>query len=101
MRLNDDKISDIAFNLTDRLEQDSRVEFIAPKNSVRARVSRSITSELQMEDDVIRIVTEMIDAMKSVKRDSKQWDAHFERLYKQEMAKRGRDWDINARDVHR
>ncbi|RLC47985.1 MAG: hypothetical protein DRH70_02090 [Candidatus Coatesbacteria bacterium] len=101
MRLSDDKISDIAFKLTDRLKEDERVRFVASENVVRAAIRRTITSELKLEDEVIQIVLGKLDAMKSVKRDTPKWEAHFERLYAAEMAKRGRQWDINVRDVFR
>jgi len=101
MRLNDDKISDIAFKMTEHLEKDERAKFVTSANIIRACVKRTITSELQLEDEVIGIVLQRLEGMKSVKRDSVKWEGHFERLYVQEMAKRGRHWDINARDVLR
>ena len=101
MRLSDDKISDIAFKLTDRLDRDERARFVAPANVVRACIRRTITSELKLEDEVVQIVLRRLDAMQSVKRDTPQWEGHFERLYAEEMAKRGRQWDINARDLFR
>ncbi len=101
MRLSDDKISDIAFQLTDQLDRDERVSFVASANVVRACIRRTITLELKLEDEVIQIVLSKLDAMKSVKPDTPKWEGHFERLYVAEMAKRGRQWDINARDVLR
>ena len=101
MRLNDDKISDITFKMTLQLEKDERAKFLAPANVIRACIKRTITSELQLEDEVVQIVLERLERMKSVKRDSLKWEGHFERLYVQEMAKRGRRWDINVRDVLR
>jgi len=101
MRLSDDKINDLAFNLTDRLDRDERARCVASVNVVRACIRRTITSELQLEDEVVQIVLRRLDAMKSVKPETPKWEGHFERLYAAEMAKRGRQWDINARDVLR
>lgn len=101
MRLSDDKVSDIAFKLADRLETDDRIRFSAPKNVVRACINRTITAELQLEDRVIQEVLAKIDAMKSLKPNSPKWEGHFERLYQQEMDKRGRHWEISAREVLR
>jgi len=99
MRLNDDKISDIAFKLTERLEKDGRVKFLTSANVIRACIRRTIFSELQLEDEVIRIVLQRLEGMQSVKRDTPKWEGHFERLYSQEMAKRGRHWEVNARSI--
>ncbi len=101
MRLNDDKISDITFKMTLQLEKDERAKFLTSANVIRACIKRTITSELQLEDEVVQIVLDRLEGMKSVKRDSLKWEGHFERLYVQEMAKRGRRWDISVRDVFR
>ena len=101
MRLNDDKISDIAFNLAERLQKDKRVNFLESVNVIRARINRTIVSELHLEEEVIQIVLQKLERMKSVKRDSPKWEAHFERFCAEEMAKRGRHWDISARDAFR
>jgi len=101
MRLSDDKISDITFKLTLQLEKDERAKFLTSANVVRACIKRTITSELELEDEVIRIVLDRLEGMKSVKRESIKWEGHFERLCAQEMAKRGRHWEISARDVLR
>ena len=101
MRLNDDKISDIAFKLTERLQKDKRVNFLTSANVIRACINRTIVSELHLEEKVIQIVLQRLERMKSVKRDSPKWEGHFERLCAEEMAKRGRHWGISARDVLR
>lgn len=101
MRLNDDKISDITFKMTLQLEKDDRAKFLTSVNVIRACIKRTIVSELQLEDEVIQIVLQRLEGMKSVNRDSVKWEGHFERLYVQEMAKRGRHWDIDARGVLR
>ena len=101
MRLSEDKISDITFKMTEQLEGDDRAKFLTSANVIRACIKRTITSELELEDEVVRIVLQRLEGMKSVKRDTVKWEGHFERLYVQEMAKRGRHWDINARDVLR
>ena len=101
MRLSDDKISHMAFKVTDRLEADNRVKFLRPKNVVRACIKRTIVSELQLEDQVLALILAKLEAMKSLKPNSPKWEAHLERLYREEMDKRGRHWDINARDVLR
>lgn len=101
MRLSDEKINYIAFLVTEELEADKRVSFLVSKNMIRASIKQSITSELQLEDEVVKIVLERLSALKSVKKNSPEWEGHFERLYREEMAKRGRDWEISAREVLR
>ena len=100
MRLNDDKINDIAYKLTDHLGGREKVRLLAPKNVVRARIARTIFEELKLEEDVVRTVIDKIDAMRSVKRGSDKWDQHFERIFSEEMAKRGRDWEMSATELH-
>ena len=101
MRLNDDKISDIAFNLAERLQKDKRVNFLTSVNVIRACINRTIVSELNLEEEVIQIVLQKLERMKSLTRDSPKWEGHFERFCAEEMAKRGRHWDISARDALR
>ncbi|MBN1593907.1 MAG: DUF507 family protein [Candidatus Coatesbacteria bacterium] len=99
MRLNDDKISDIAFRLTDHLAKDKRVHFLVSPNIIRACINRTITAELRLEDEIVQLVLDKLEHMASVKRDSPKWEGHFERMCASELAKRGRNWEIGAREV--
>ena len=88
MRLSDDKVNHLSHLVADELESNEKVEFLKDKNSIRLLIREVIKKELELDTDIDKIVKSKIP--KKMQEGSRQWDIMYDKIFQEEMAKRGR-----------
>ncbi|OGL49808.1 MAG: hypothetical protein A2161_17795 [Candidatus Schekmanbacteria bacterium RBG_13_48_7] len=88
MKLNDDKINHISHLIADKLDKNENTVFIKDKNTVRLRIREVISKELSIDTEVDKIARSKIS--KKVPEGSRQWDILYDKIFQEEMQKRGR-----------
>ncbi len=89
MRLSAAKINHLAHLITDIIENDPNLDVLRDTNDIRLRVKMIITDELKLEDELDRIVRQILRSMsKAPPEGSKEWDVLYERFYNEQMTRR-------------
>lgn len=88
MPLSDDKINELSHLITRALENDPRVTFVRPSNSVRLAVRRSLGKAMQKDAEAIRRAEQKIRSQKrNIPEGSDEWDALYRQYYEEEIGK--------------
>lgn len=88
MRLSDDKINHIAHLVANELKVSGKVKLLKSKNAIRLKIREVISTELKLDDEIEKSVRGRIP--KKTQEGSRQWDILYEKLYREELARRGR-----------
>lgn len=89
MRLSAAKINHLAHLITEVIENDPNLDVLRDTNDIRLRVKMIITDELKLEDELDRIVRQILRSMtKAPPEGSKEWDVLYERFYNEQMTRR-------------
>jgi len=89
MRLSAAKINHLAHLITETIENDPNLDVLRDTNDIRLRVKMIITDELKLEDELDRIVRQMLRSMsKAPPEGSREWDVLYERFYNEQMTRR-------------
>ena len=91
MRLSRSKINHLSHIIIKALEEDPTVELLKDANLVRLDIVRIITRELKVEEEVDEIARKKLSSYsRKIQEGSQEWDVLYQKIYEEEMAKRGR-----------
>lgn len=91
MRLSDEKISHLTHVLLKGLLEKDLVTLKEEEGLVRRAMKRAITAELQVGDEMDRVVKRKIESLsRGVVEGSPEWEVLYKKFLKEEEVKRGR-----------
>jgi len=89
MRLSAAKINHLAHLITDAVENEPNLDVFRDTNDIRLRIKLIITDELKVEEEIDRIVRQILRSMThSPPEGSKDWEVQYERFYNEQMTKK-------------
>jgi uncharacterized protein len=89
MRLSEDRISHLSHMILNMLVRDRDVELIQAEERVLREIKRSITGELQFEDDADEAARRTIHSLsRKVPEGSREWDVLYRKYRDEELARR-------------
>lgn len=89
MRLSEDRISHISHLVLDVLVQDRHVDALQPEERLLREIKRTITAELQFEDEADTAVRHTIQSLsRKVPEGSPEWDVLYRKYMDEEMRRR-------------
>ncbi len=89
MRLSEDRISHISHLILDMLIRNRNFDGIQPEERILREIKRSITSELQFEDDADAAARQTIRSLsRNVPEGSREWDVLYRKYLDEEMRRR-------------
>jgi hypothetical protein len=92
MKISRDKVTDMSHKIVSALRKSREVRLKKDQNEVRLDIVRSITELLQAEDKVDRTARQKIRSQKrEIPEGSEEWDLLLKRYYSEELKKLGID----------
>ena len=89
MRLSEDRISHISHLVLDALVQDRHVDALQPEERLLREIKRTITAELQFEDEADAAARRTIQSLaRRVPEGSPEWDVLYRKYMDEEMNRR-------------
>jgi hypothetical protein len=89
MRLNEDRISHISHRILDGLIENELVEPVQSEEKVLREIKRTITAELQFEDEADTAARRMIQSLsRRVPEGSPEWDILYRKYMDEEIRRR-------------
>jgi len=89
MRLNEDRISHISHLILDKLVQDRNVDVLLTEERVLREIKRTITAELQFEDEADVAARRTIQSLsRKVPEGSREWDVLYRKYFEEELNRR-------------
>jgi len=89
VRLSEDRISHISHLVLDALVQDRHVDALQPGERLLREIKRTITAELQYEDEADAAARRTIQSLsRRVPEGSPEWDVLFRKYMDEEMRRR-------------
>lgn len=89
MRLSEDRISHISHLVLDALVQNRHVDVLQPEERLLREIKRTITAELQFEDEADAAVRRTIQSLsRRVPEGSPEWDVLYRKYMDEEMHRR-------------
>ena len=89
MRLSEDRISHISHLVLDALVQDRHVDVLQPEERLLREIKRTITGELQFEDEADAAARRTIQSLsRRVPEGSPEWDVLYRKYKDEEMHRR-------------
>jgi len=89
MRLSEDRISHISHLILDKLVQNRNVDVLQAEERVLREIKRSITAELQFEDEADVAARRTIQSLsRKVPEGSREWDVLYRKYFEEEMNRR-------------
>ncbi|HTP05682.1 MAG TPA: DUF507 family protein [Nitrospirota bacterium] len=89
MRLSEDRISHISHLILDALVQDRHVDVLQPEERLLREIKRTITAELQFEDEADTAARRTIQSLsRRVPEGSPEWDVLYRKYMDEEMHRR-------------
>ena len=91
MRLGRSKINHLSHVIIKALEEDPAVELLKDSYLVRLDIVRIITRELKVEEEVDEIARKKLSSYsRKIQEGSQEWDVLYQKIFEEEMAKRGK-----------
>jgi hypothetical protein len=89
VRLSEDRISHISHLVLDALVQDRHVDALQPEERLLREIKRTITAELQFEDEADAAARRTIQSLsRKVPEGSPEWDVLYRKYMDEEMRRR-------------
>jgi len=89
MRLTEDRISHISHLILDKLVQDRDVDVLQSEERMLREIKRTITAELQFEDDADTAARRTIRSLsRNIPEGSREWDVLYRKYVEEELNKR-------------
>jgi hypothetical protein len=90
VRLSEDRISHLSHLITDLLVQDHHaVDLLHPEERVLREIKRTITEELQFEDEADSAARRTIGSLsRRVPEGGREWDVLYRKYFEEEMNRR-------------
>ncbi len=89
MRLSEDRISHLSHLILDMLMQNRDVDALQPEERLLREIKRTITSELQFEDDADAAARRTIQSLsRRVPEGSREWDVLYRKYFEEELHRR-------------
>jgi len=89
MRLNEDRISHISHLILDMIVRNRNIDVIQAEERMLREIKRTITSELQYEDDADEAARRTIQSLsRKVPEGSREWDVLYRKYVDEEMNRR-------------
>ncbi len=89
MRLSEDRISHLSHLILDALVQDRNVDALQPEERLLREIKRTITAELQYEDEADTAARRTIQSLsRRVPEGSPEWDVLYRKYMDEEMRRR-------------
>ena len=89
MRLSEDRISHISHLVLDALVQNRHVDVLQPEERLLREIKRTITAELQFEDEADTAARRTIQSLsRRVPEGSPEWDVLYRKYMDEEMHRR-------------
>jgi hypothetical protein len=89
VRLSEDRISHISHLVLDALVQDRHVNALQPEERLLREIKRTITAELQFEDEADAAARRTIQSLsRRVPEGSPEWDVLYRKYMDEEMRRR-------------
>lgn len=89
MRLSEDRISHISHLILDGLMENELVEAVQPEEKVLREIKRSLTAELQFEDEADRVARSTIQSLsRRVPEGSPEWEILHRKYLDEEIRRR-------------
>jgi hypothetical protein len=89
VRLSEDRISHISHLVLDALVQDRHVDALQPEERLLREIKRTITAELQFEDEADTAARRTIQSLsRKVPEGSPEWDVLYRKYMDEEMRRR-------------
>jgi len=89
VRLSEDRISHISHLVLDVLVQDRHVDALQPEERLLREIKRTITGELQFEDEADAAARRTIQSLsRRVPEGSPEWDVLYQKYMNEEMRRR-------------
>ncbi|MGA1867072.1 MAG: DUF507 family protein [bacterium] len=91
MRLSRGKVNHISHLLIKGMEEDSNITCVQEPNIIRLNIVGIINDEMKIDDEVDTIVRQKLESYsKKLFEGSTEWDIMYQKLYEEEMTKKGR-----------
>lgn len=89
MRLSEDRISHISHLILDALELNKNVEPLQTEERLLREIKRTITAELQLEDEADTVARRTIQSLsRKIPEGSREWDVLYHKYREEEMRRR-------------
>lgn len=89
MRLSDDRISHLSHLVLEGVTRSGLVEPLVPEEKVLREIKRTITAELQFEDEADAAARQMIGSLsRRVPEGSREWDVLYRKYLDEEIRRR-------------
>jgi hypothetical protein len=89
MRLSEDRISHLSHRILDKVVQNRHVDVIQAEERLLREIKRTITAELQYEDDADTAARRTIQSLsRKVPEGSREWDVLYRKYFEEEMNRR-------------
>lgn len=89
MRLSEDRISHLSHLILDKLVQDRTVDLVQAEDRVLREIKRTISSELQFEDEADTAARRTIQSLsRRIPEGSREWDVLYRKYFEEEMNRR-------------
>lgn len=89
MRLSEDRISHLSHLVQDALERDKNVEPLQAEERLLREIKRTITAELQFEDEADTAARRTIQSLsRKVPEGSREWDVLYRKYLDEELRRR-------------
>jgi uncharacterized protein len=89
MRLSEDRIYHLSHLIQDKVVQDRRVDVIQAEERLLREIRRTITAELQFEDEADAAARRTIRSLsRAVPEGSREWDVLYRKYFEEELNRR-------------
>lgn len=89
MRLTREKINHLSKEILQGFLDDDRVEYFCEENDLRLEIVKTLTEELNKEDEIDAAVRKSIGSYgRDLREGTDEWDVVYQRHYRDEMKKR-------------
>jgi hypothetical protein len=89
VRLSEDRISHLSHLILDKLVQDRTVDLVQAEERVLREIKRTISSELQYEDEADTAARRTIQSLsRRIPEGSREWDVLYRKYFEEEMNRR-------------
>jgi len=89
LKLTREKINHLSKQILNALLEDDRIEYFIEENDLRLQIVKTLTDELNLEDEMDTAVRKTIGSYgRDIREGTEEWDIVYQRHYEEENKKR-------------
>jgi hypothetical protein len=89
LKLTREKINHLSKQILNALLEDDRIEYFIEENDLRLQIVKTLTDELNLEDEMDTAVRKTISSYgRDIREGTEEWDIVYQRHYEEENKKR-------------